>query len=90
MKLTKRHVEMFGWIYEGEGKDPRQFKIPDDCELEFISPHPDLDETWSSGSFEPRVYKDGKRIHPPKPKHGHHWIAGQDEDGNWSFIEIEN
>jgi len=89
MKLNKRHVEMFGWIYEGEGKDPRMIEIPEDCDLEFITPHPDFDETWSSASFKVKATLKGKPHHPPKPKQGHHWIAGRD-DGNWYFIEIEN
>jgi len=90
MKLHKRHMEMFAWLYEGEGKEARRIKIPDDCDFEFIVPHPDLDETWSSGSFKARAYDGDKEFHPPKPKHGHHWIAGQDEAGDWYFIEIEN
>lgn len=83
IKLHKRHLE-------DEGKDPRRVKIPDDCELDFITPHSDFDETWGSASFEPRVWRGGKRIHPPKPKQGHHWIAGTDKDGDWYFVEIEN
>jgi len=91
MKINKRHLEMFGLVYVGEGEDPRMVKIPDNYNLEFMTPHPDFDETWSSTSFMARAYDDDteEEFEPPKAKEDHHWIAGKNDDG-WFFIEIEN